>query len=333
MRPPHVPGHDTAAEIRTTDVDEATDAVGRIYVDAELAPIESATVNMQMTALQLPMVTVGKVGFGADIEIRAPDVTAYYIDAPMSGSALNRWPDGMTVHTTAGAVAIFTPGMPCRLDWSADCDQICIKVSESQMRRQLGALLNRSVPKRITFDRRLDLDSAAARDWIHLVRLLGRQAGQPGGLLDHPLAVGNLQHLLIQGLLLMQPHTFSDVLTGRVSPAGAATAKRAIDLMHAHPHKLWTTAELARATGVSARALQRAFDTAGHPAPMAYLRRLRLHHVHAELAAHSPDSVTVTTVATRWGFLHLGRFASQYRQLFGETPSQTLRSGAAPSSS
>jgi transcriptional regulator GlxA family with amidase domain len=58
---------------------------------------------------------------------------------------------------------------------------------------------------------------------------------------------------------------------------------------------------------------------------MMYLRRLRLHHVHAELAAHSPDSVTVTMVAGRWGFVHLGRFASQYRQLFGETPSETLR--------
>jgi AraC-like DNA-binding protein len=58
---------------------------------------------------------------------------------------------------------------------------------------------------------------------------------------------------------------------------------------------------------------------------MMYLRRLRLHHVHAELAAHSPDSVTVTMVAGRWGFVHLGRFAGQYRQLFGETPSETLR--------
>jgi transcriptional regulator GlxA family with amidase domain len=58
---------------------------------------------------------------------------------------------------------------------------------------------------------------------------------------------------------------------------------------------------------------------------MMYLRRLRLHHVHAELAANSPNSLTVTTVAGRWGFVHLGRFASQYRQLFGETPSETLR--------
>lgn len=322
-----------AAEVRTTDVDEATDAVGRFYVAAELAPTDTATVNMQMTALQLPMVTVGNVGFGVEIEIRAGDVTAYYIDAPLSGSAINRWYDGKSVHTTTGTVAIFTPGTPCLLAWSADCDQVCVKVSESQMRRQLEAMLDQSVHQRIAFDRELDLGTTAAQDWYYLVRLLGRQAWQPGGLLNHPLAVGNLQLLLIQGLLQIQPHNFTEALNGRESPAGVAAAKRAIDLMHAQPHKVWSTAELARATGVSSRALQRAFERSGHPSPMAYLRRLRLHHAHAELAAHPPNSVTVTTVASRWGFLHLGRFASQYRQLFGESPSETLRPGGSPARS
>jgi hypothetical protein len=27
----------------------------------------------------------------------------------------------------------------------------------------------------------------------------------------------------------------------------------------------------------------------------------------------------------RWGFLHFGRFAEEYRQLFGERPRDTLR--------
>jgi AraC-like DNA-binding protein len=30
-------------------------------------------------------------------------------------------------------------------------------------------------------------------------------------------------------------------------------------------------------------------------------------------------------VALRWGFTHYGRFAAQYRQRFGCSPSQTLR--------
>ncbi len=266
-----------AAEVRTTDVDEATDVVGRFYVAAELAPTGTTAVKMQMKALQLPMVTVGQVGFGVDIEIRADEVTAYYIDVPLSGSAVNRWRDGESVHTTTGAAALFSPGAPCLLDWSADCHQICVKISESQMRWQLEAMLNKPVRKRITFDRRLNLNTAAECDWYYLLRLLARQAWQPGGLLNHQLAVGNLQLLLIQGLLQIQPHNYTEALSGREGPASAAVAKRAIDLMHAHPQKPWSTAELARATGVSARPLQRSFERSGHPSPMVYLRRLRLH--------------------------------------------------------
>jgi AraC-like DNA-binding protein len=314
-----------APEFRTTDVDEAADALGRVYVAAELTPIGTKSVNMQMNALQLPLLTAGYLGFGADITIRTGDVTAYYIDAPLSGRAVSRWRDGGLVKTMTGSVAVFTPGTPCVLDWSGDCGQICLKVSESQMRRQLEAMLNRPVHKRITFARDFDLTTTAADDWYHLVRLLAREAWQPGGLLNHQLAVQNLQLLLIQGLLQIQPHNYTEAL-GEVAPAAStAVAKWAIDLMHEHPEKPWSTADLARATGVGARALQRSFERSGLPSPMLYLRRLRLRRVHAELAASSPDSVTVTMVAGRWGFVHLGRFASQYRQLFGESPSETLR--------
>jgi AraC-like DNA-binding protein len=315
----------SAPVFRTTDVDEAADALGRVYVAAELTPIGTKSVNMQMNALQFPLLTAGYLSFGVDVAVRADDVTAYYIDAPLSGRAVSQWRDGGVVETTSGSVAVFTPGTPCVLDWSGDCGQICLKVSESQMRRQLEAMLNRRVRKRITFAREFDLTTTAADDWYHLVRLLAREAWQPGGLLNHQLAVQNLQLLLIQGLLQIQPHNYTEALTEGARPASTAVAKWAIDLMHEHPEKPWSTADLARATGVSARALQRSFERSDLPSPMVYLRRLRLRRVHAELAAGSPDSVTVTMVAGRWGFMHLGRFASQYRQLFGETPSETLR--------
>lgn len=316
---------DLAPEVRATDVDEAANALGRVYVTAELIPNKTNSVNMQMNAVQLPLITAGYLGFGADITIPANDVTAYYIDAPLSGRAVSRWRDGGFIKTTTGSVAVFTPGTPCVLDWSGDCGQICLKVSEPQMRRQLEGMLNRPVRKRITFARQFNLSTTAAQDWYYLVRLLAREVGRPGGLLNHRLAVGNLQLLLIQGLLQIQPHNYTEALAGSEGAASATVAKRAIDLMHAHPETPWSTAELARATGVSARALQRAFERSDQPAPMAYLRRLRLHRVHTELAASSPDSVTVTMVAGRWGFVHLGRFASQYHQLFGETPSETRR--------
>jgi AraC-like DNA-binding protein len=49
-----------------------------------------------------------------------------------------------------------------------------------------------------------------------------------------------------------------------------------------------------------------------------------MNHLHRELrGAHSPEA-TVTGLAHRWGFDELGRMAGDYRQLFGELPSETL---------
>jgi AraC-like DNA-binding protein len=61
--------------------------------------------------------------------------------------------------------------------------------------------------------------------------------------------------------------------------------------------------------------------------PTSYLKNARLERARSDLAdARANSGVSVTGVAMRWGFTHLGRFATTYRARFGETPSQTLRS-------
>ena len=79
--------------------------------------------------------------------------------------------------------------------------------------------------------------------------------------------------------------------------------------------------------GVSVRRLQEAFQQYVGMTPLAYLTDVRLTRAHDELRRGTPGEVNVSEVAHRWSFGHLGRFASRYRARFGESPSQTLRSG------
>lgn len=76
---------------------------------------------------------------------------------------------------------------------------------------------------------------------------------------------------------------------------------------------------------MSVRSLQEGFRRHVGCAPMTYLQQLRLNRVRETLLEGDPARVTVAAVAHRWGFAHLGRFASAYRERFGESPSETLR--------
>ena len=88
-----------------------------------------------------------------------------------------------------------------------------------------------------------------------------------------------------------------------------------------------TLDEIAAAARLSPRGVQAAFRRHLDTTPLAYLRGVRMERAHRDLQGAEPgDGVSVATLAAKWGFTHLGRFAVDYRRRFGTYPSQTLRS-------
>jgi AraC family ethanolamine operon transcriptional activator len=83
--------------------------------------------------------------------------------------------------------------------------------------------------------------------------------------------------------------------------------------------------ELAAAADVSERTLRTAFQEYFGVGPVRYLQFRQLHQVHRALRAADPKEATVSKVLIEHGEWAFSRFASRYRQLFGELPSETLR--------
>jgi transcriptional regulator GlxA family with amidase domain len=82
---------------------------------------------------------------------------------------------------------------------------------------------------------------------------------------------------------------------------------------------------LCRALGVSERTLRKEFHKTYGITPCRRLRLLRLTRARSALQAADCRFVTVTGIATSFGFVELGRFSVEYRKMFGESPSQTLQ--------
>lgn len=73
--------------------------------------------------------------------------------------------------------------------------------------------------------------------------------------------------------------------------------------------------------GVSRRMLQNCFQNMLAISPAAYLRAERLNAVRRMLK----ETDSVTEAAANWGFWHFGHFSQEYKKLFGELPSATLK--------
>jgi len=113
-------------------------------------------------------------------------------------------------------------------------------------------------------------------------------------------------------------------------PRARRLFRRAIDMCEADPMTARSPGELATRLGVSLRSLQLAFEACAEIPPGRYLRMQRLNQVHRALCRLDPVETSVHAVALDRGFMELGRFAGEYRRIFGELPSETLRRSPAP---
>ena len=107
-----------------------------------------------------------------------------------------------------------------------------------------------------------------------------------------------------------------------------AVVRRAEAYVRAHLDQPIPLARLCRLVGVSERSLRNAFYSVHGISPKRWMVAERLQGAQIALREPRDMSITVTGVATGYGFFQLGRFAAIYKQTFGEAPSKTLYSAS-----
>ncbi len=104
--------------------------------------------------------------------------------------------------------------------------------------------------------------------------------------------------------------------------ARSSVVARARSLIASNCQEPISVQDLARRLDVSTRTLEYSFQEVLDTTPAAYIKIVRLHEARRAIRRAAPQE-TVTNIAATWGFWHFGRFASDYRKLFGELPSET----------
>lgn len=99
---------------------------------------------------------------------------------------------------------------------------------------------------------------------------------------------------------------------------------RAVEYIRNSGGEVRTVQQVCQAAAASYSTLERAFREAFGISPKQYLVQYRMSAVRQELL-DLPSGLSITEVAHHWGFAHMGKFAADYKSLFGELPSHTVQ--------
>ena len=101
----------------------------------------------------------------------------------------------------------------------------------------------------------------------------------------------------------------------------------AMEYLERHPNDHVMVPELASAVSVSERTLRSVFSEFFGVGPTRYLHIRKLNQIHRVLRDADPEHTKVTRVLADHGIWAFGRFAADYRKVYGVSPSVTLRQG------
>lgn len=223
---------------------------------------------------------------------------------------------------------VLGPGRPARLSWEPDTSVVIIRIPGAVMDRATGRGTAKGPSSIGELGPYLDGTDLGVRQWLSLARDFSAMVDSAGQLAGSELAARHFEQVLVHGLLSCAPSYGAGPRpeSDSIEPSGL---RRALAYCAEHAGEPISVKSVAAAAGMSVRTLQEKFRIHLGVTPVGHLRRVRLAGAHADLlnAAERRSRDTVTDIALRWGFGHLGRFGSMYRETYGQLPSHTLRHG------
>ncbi len=281
----------------------------------------SQQVNARMHHMAFGGVSLNRLKYGADVDIEPGPLDDFYlIQMPLSGNAMIT-SGNQQVASDMEVASVISPSDSTVMRWSADCDQLMVRIDRMLVDRAIGALSGRLEPETVRFE--LGFRWRECAPWRCIVQYLNECASHPFDPAQYRLMVAHIEQLVVSTLVSAQPHDMRESKVARCAAVLPRHVKRVQEYLRANVGEPVTADQMALVAGVSLRSLYAGFKEYCGVSPMQYLRTLRLDGARQSLL--SEPECNIASIAMRWGFGHLGRFSSEYKERFGESPSQSVR--------
>jgi len=306
------------SRLRTTDLGEAEATAGRVMSEHRLRAKRPREFGARLHAVAIGSSTLLYAVYDGEAEVTALSPMQYYTLQLILSGGMDVVTDVGSRRASAGQACVVSPGERLRLRFASGTVQVAAKLPRAIV-EQGYSRLGAEPAGRLVFG--LDVPQDAL--WPGLLRLAVDTVDRFDTAILPPGTGHELERILVTALLLGQSHDRVRSMFRGGGVRGYRAAGCAADALAADPAAPMVPEELARLVGVSLRTLQEGFRSRFGTTLTGYQRELRLERAHRMLSA-ADATQSVTDIALTCGFLHLGRFAREYRLRYGITPSTTL---------
>jgi AraC-like DNA-binding protein len=309
----------------TRDVDEARYEVSRVYCEHKLQPARKKNL-LDACHHHAPFgdISLNYMQYGPQVTVEPGYLREFYLlQLPLRGSAQIRCDDHQ-FHTNESIASVINPDAFTSMVWSDDCAKLLVQIKKTAVDAQLARMLGQPVEHALVFDHTMESQNPQHAAWWRSIGYVVNELSQQTNCYQNPMVRDDLVKSIISGLISSVNNNYSETLLGQdktIAPKHVRMAERYVQENYRTPI---TIDDLTKVTGVSARCLFEGFKNFRSTTPMKYLLQVRLARAH-DACLHADKSQSVTQIATDHGFTQLGRFSIVYKQVFGESPSDTLK--------
>ncbi|HHX6895851.1 XylDLEGF operon transcriptional activator XylS [Pseudomonas aeruginosa] len=257
-----------------------------------------------------------RISYGGSVRVISPGLeTCYHLQIILKGHCL--WRDhGQEHYFAPGELLLLNPDDQADLTYSEDCEKFIVKLP--------SVVLDRACSENNWHKPREGIRFAARHNLQQLdgfINLLGLVCDEAEHTKSMPRVQEHYAGIIASKLLEMLGSNVSREIFSKGNPS----FERVVQFIEENLKRNISLERLAELAMMSPRSLYNLFEKHAGTTPKNYIRNRKLESIRACLSDPSANVRSITEIALDYGFLHLGRFAENYRSAFGELPSDTLR--------
>ncbi len=307
------------------DGDDAREVQSKLFTEIVLDPLDTGQpFRARVNGVELPRIAICYLRFeNGAVAGPVQPLDFHTLQLNLTGNSVYNTDDGATGGNARHGVML-SAGQTVRNRHSMANGHLALIVKDEVLRNHLARYTGKDKSTTLKFAADFDLTDPRIASLLTFTDTFIQELNRPGGILESPAAIASYEDFLLTYMLLGLEHNSSRQLVTHGPAPALEQVRRLEDYMTAHASEPLDMTTLAEVSGLSGATIHRAFRRYRDYTPMQYLQDERMRLVRQRLLFCGPTE-SVSRIAMECGFLHMGRFAADYRRRFNENPSQTIK--------